>query len=101
MKLFLTQKSVNYKGIIVLVVLLAAVAAVVIERVLYQLCGETTEQMLSMYTELIFVTAENKRAFFLYLLTNRLKQTFCLIVTAFTVVGFPIHVLVFFQKAYR
>ncbi len=101
MKLFLTQKGVDYKVIVILVVCLATVVAVVIERVLYQLCGETTGQMLLPYADLISVTTENKKAFFFYLLTNRLKQTFFLIVVAFTVVGLPIHILMFFQKIYH
>lgn len=101
MKLFLTQKCVDYKVIVILVVCLATVVAVVIERVLYQLCGETTEQMFLTYADLISITAENQKVFCCYLLMNRLKQTFFLIVVAFTIVGLPIHMFMFFQKIYH
>ncbi len=101
MKLFLAQKNANYKSIVVLVVLLAAVSALVVERVSYRLCGKTAEQIISEYTELVFIATEERKEFFCYLLTSRLKQTIFLIISAFTVAGLPVHVLMFFQKIYR
>lgn len=98
MKLSFTQKRVNYKGIIFLVIIIAAFAALAVERILYRIAGET--EVLSLYKELISITTEDRKEFFCYLLTKRLKQTFCLIVLAFTVAGFPIHVLMFFQQTY-
>ncbi len=101
MKLFLTQKCVDYKVIVILVVCLATVVALVVERVLYQLCGKTADWIIAEYKELVFITSEERKEFFCYLLTNRLKQTICLIISAFTIVGLPVHVLMFFQKTYR
>ena len=97
----LTQKSVNYKGIVVAVVLAASVAAVVVEQILYRLSCETPETMFSLYRELIDVTAEDRKAFFYYLITNRMKQTLCLIVCGFTVAGLPIQMMMFFRKIYH
>ena len=84
-----------------MVLLLAAVSAFVIERVLNRFCGKATVQIISGYAELVSITTEERKDFICYLLTSRLKQTIFLMVSAFTVAGLPIHVLLFFLKSYH